>query len=126
MRYFDPSRDSRDQILQNYTGIGEVMGMQELDELFLQFGRQFRSKRSGLFTLDDARNSNLIFVGSPTENLTLREIPSTVNFFFRRLRVGFTIGPNGALIFNLDRARVAHISRLRSRVRWKQIMPSSP
>ena len=89
MRYFDPSHDSRDQISQHYTGVGEVMGVLELQQLFQQFGgARFRVKRSGLFTLDDARDNNLIFVGSPTENLTLNQIPNTREFAFRRQPAG--------------------------------------
>jgi hypothetical protein len=88
MRYFEPSRDSRDQITQHYTGVGEVMGVLELERQFQKFGRQFQIKQGALFTLDDARHSNLIFVGSPTENLTLGEIPNTREFVFRRLPSG--------------------------------------
>jgi hypothetical protein len=89
MRYFDPVRDSRDQISQHYTGVGEVMGVLELQQLFQQLGgARFRVKRSGLFTLDDARDNNLIFVGSPTENLTLDQIPNTREFAFRRQPAG--------------------------------------
>lgn len=89
MRYFDPVRDSRDQISQHYTGVGEVMGVLELQQLFQQLGgARFRVKRSGLFTLDDARDNNLIFVGSPTENLTLNQIPNTREFAFRRQPAG--------------------------------------
>jgi hypothetical protein len=88
MRYFEPSRDSRDQITQHYTGVGEVMGVLELERQFDQFGRQFQIKQGGLFTLDDARHSNLIFVGSPTENLSLGQIPNTREFVFRRLPSG--------------------------------------
>ena len=89
MRYFDPVRDSRDQISQHYTGVGEVMGVLELQQLFQQLGgARFRVKRSGLFTLDDARDNNLIFVGSPTENLTLNQIPNAREFAFRRQPAG--------------------------------------
>jgi hypothetical protein len=89
MRYYDPSHDSRDQISQHYTGVGEVMGVLELQQLFQQFGGAgFRVKRSGLFTLDDARDNNLIFVGSPTENLTLNQIPNAREFAFRRQPAG--------------------------------------
>ena len=89
MRYFDPSRDSPEKLQQHYTGIGEVMGVLALDRIFIQqFGRSFRIKRSGLFTLDDARDNNLIFVGSPTENLTLAKIPNTREFVFRKLDSG--------------------------------------
>jgi len=88
MRYYDPSKDSREQVSQHYTGIGEVMGVEELKGLFLRMGRQFQVKRSGLFTLDDARKNNLIFVGSPTENLTLGQIPLHSGFVFKRLQAG--------------------------------------
>jgi hypothetical protein len=88
MHYFQLSKDSRDQISQLYTGVGEVMGVLELDRLFGAFGGQFRVKRGGLFTLDDAHNNNLIFVGSPMENPTLGEIPNTREFVFRWLAAG--------------------------------------
>jgi hypothetical protein len=38
--------------------------------------------------MDDAKNSDLIFVGSPSENLSLREIPTTQDFVFRRVQDG--------------------------------------
>jgi hypothetical protein len=83
LRYFKPSRDSRDQIIQHYTGVGELVGVLELDRVFEKAGGEFRIKRGGLFTFDEARNNNLIFVGSPMENLTLRQIPTTQQFVFR-------------------------------------------
>jgi len=88
MRYYDPARDSRERISQHYTGIGEVMGVEELEGLFLSMGRRFQTKRSGLFTVDDARKNNLIFVGSSLENLTLGEIPHSSGFVFKRLPAG--------------------------------------
>ena len=47
-----------------------------------------RVKRGALFTLDDAKNNDLIFVGSPSENLTLLDIPGTREFIFKRLDSG--------------------------------------
>jgi hypothetical protein len=87
-RYFVPSRDSRDQINQHYTGIGELLGVLELDRLFQKAGAHFLAKPGGLFTFDEARSNNLIFVGSPMENLTLRQIPTTQEFVFRRVPIG--------------------------------------
>lgn len=87
-RYFDPYRDSRDQIEQHYTGVGELLGVVELDRLFQRSGHQLLIKPGGWFTFDEARNHNLIFVGSPTENLTLRQIPTTQEFVFRRVPIG--------------------------------------
>lgn len=84
LRYFNPSRDSRDGILDHYTGVGEVLAVYDLDHLFTQLHTDIRVKRGSLFSLDDAQNNNLIFVGSPAENLTLRDIPSTHEFVFQR------------------------------------------
>ena len=83
MRYFDSARDSRDGILDHYTGVGEVLGVHALDRTFALLHRQIRVKRGSLLSLDDVKNNDMIFVGSPVENLTLREIPSTQDFVFR-------------------------------------------
>jgi hypothetical protein len=88
MRYFDAARDSRDLILDHYTGVGEVLAVHELDHVFALLGRPILVKRGSLFSLDDAKNNNLIFLGSPAENLTLREIPSTQEFVFHWLTSG--------------------------------------
>ena len=85
MRYFDPARDSRDQILEHYTGVGEVLAIHALDHTFGLLHRQLRVKRGSLLSLDDVKNNDTIFVGSPAENLTLRDIPSTHDFVFRTL-----------------------------------------
>ena len=88
MRYFDRARDARETILDHYTGVGEVLAVHELDRVFAALHRQLRVKRGSLFSLDDAKNHDLIFVGSPAENLTLREIPGTHEFIFQRLNSG--------------------------------------
>src|SRR6478609_9196223 len=88
MRYFDSTRDSRDAILDHYTGVGEVLAVHALDRTFGLLHRQIRVKRGSLLSLDDVKNNDMIFVGSPAENLTLREIPNTQDFVFRRLDSG--------------------------------------
>ncbi len=88
MRYYNPSRDAGDEIWDHYTGVGEVLAVHELDQVFNLFHRRIRVKRGSLFSLDDVRNNDLIFLGSPSENLTLTEIPSTREFVFRRLTDG--------------------------------------
>jgi hypothetical protein len=88
MRYYKPPQDPSDHLMDHYTGIGEVLAVRDLDHLFGQLKGNVRIKRGSLFTLDDAKNNNLIFVGSPAENLTLREIPSTHEFIFQRLESG--------------------------------------
>src|SRR5581483_9601986 len=82
MRYFSAPRDTGTQIWDHYTGVGEVLAVHQLDQAFGLFNRHVRVKRGSLFSLDDAENNNLIFVGSPSENLTLSDIPSTKEFVF--------------------------------------------
>ena len=88
MRYFDPERDSRDVILDHYTGIGEVLAVHSLDRVFGLLRRSILVKRGRLLSLDDAKNNNIVFLGSPAENLTLQDIPSTSEFVFQRLTAG--------------------------------------
>jgi len=88
MRYFNPASDSRAFILDHYTGVGEVLAIHQLDLVFSRLNRELDVKRGALFTLDDAKNNDLIFVGSPSENLTLRDIPGTREFVFQRLASG--------------------------------------
>ncbi len=85
MRYLDPARDSGDLILDHYTGVGEVLAVHELDRFFNQLKHPILVKRGSLFSLDDARNNDLIFVGSPAENLTLLDLPGSQEFVFKRI-----------------------------------------
>jgi len=88
MRYYNSSRDSASLLRDHYTGVGEVLAVHGLDQIFDMFHRKIRVKRGSLFSLDDVNNNDLIFLGSPSENLTLMEIPSTREFVFRRLPGG--------------------------------------
>jgi hypothetical protein len=88
MRYFNSSSDGSAFVLDHYTGVGEVLAIHQLDRIFALFDRPLRVKRGALFSLDDAKNNDLIFVGSPSENLTLLDIPGTSEFVFQRLATG--------------------------------------
>ena len=88
MRYFNPASDARTFILDHYTGVGEVLAIHQLDNVFAMLNRPLRVKRGALFSLDDAKNNDLIFVGSPSENLTLLDIPGTREFVFERVESG--------------------------------------
>jgi hypothetical protein len=88
MRYYDNGRDKGSFILDHYTGVGEVLAVHELDHVFGLLHRQIRVKRGSLFSLDDAKSNNLIFIGSPFENLTLLELPGTQEFIFQRMISG--------------------------------------
>jgi hypothetical protein len=88
MRYFNPAVDSNSFILDHYTGVGEVLAIHQLDRVFSMLNRPLRVKRGALFSLDDAKNNDLIFVGSPSENLTLVDLPGAREFIFQRLNSG--------------------------------------
>jgi hypothetical protein len=88
MRYYNLRKDSNSTIYDHYTGVGEVLSIHALDEVFGTLGRRILVKRGSLFTLDDVKNNNLIFVGSPSENLSLLDIPNTQEFVFQRVTLG--------------------------------------
>ncbi|HTS34585.1 MAG TPA: hypothetical protein VMH04_02875 [Candidatus Solibacter sp.] len=89
MRYFNPALDTKESfILDHYTGVGEVLAIHQLDRIFALFNHPVGVKRGALFSLDDAKYNDLIFVGSPSENLTLLDIPGTQDFVFQRLTSG--------------------------------------
>jgi hypothetical protein len=62
------------------TGVGEVSGIYELTRLFDRHHSSFTLKRSRLVTWDEAKQRNLIFVGSVAENPSLRDVTSTTDF----------------------------------------------
>jgi hypothetical protein len=88
MRYYNRDRDSGAVILDHYTGVGEVLAVHALDNVFGKLHQQIRVKRGSLFSLDDAKNNDLIFIGSPSENLTLLELPNTQEFAFKQITSG--------------------------------------
>jgi hypothetical protein len=88
MRYYNSRQDSNASVYDHYTGVGEVLAVHALDDAFASLGRKIRVKRGSLFSLDDANKNNLIFVGSPSENLSLLDIPGTQEFVFERVRSG--------------------------------------
>lgn len=92
MRYYNRSKDSGAAILDHYTGVGEVLAVHALDGVFEKLRQQIRVKRGSLFSLDDAKNNDLIFIGSPSENLTLLELPNTQQFVFKQITSGARMG----------------------------------
>lgn len=92
MRYYNRAKDSSAVILDHYTGVGEVLAVHALDSVFEKLHQQIRVKRGSLFSLDDAKNNDLIFIGSPSENLTLLELPNTQEFAFKQITSGPRMG----------------------------------
>ena len=88
LRYFDASKDSQNNIEDLYTGVGETLAVAELSNLFSKLGRELVVKRSRLLSWDETKNRDLIFAGSPSENLSLRDLPLSQEFVFRRMTPG--------------------------------------
>jgi hypothetical protein len=87
MRYLTAT-DSREGMLDHYTGVGEVVAVHELDHVFSALRLPLRVKRGRLLSLDDAKTHDLIFVGSSAENLALLDFPVSKDFVFRRVEDG--------------------------------------
>ena len=84
LRYAPPSdRDesfASGDFVDTYTGVGELASVYALARLFDHYHSGFVLKRSLLVTWDQARESNLVFIGSVAENPSLRLLPSSMNF----------------------------------------------
>ena len=85
MRYFDPSKDAGKDVLDHYTGVGEVLAIHELDSIFFAMGRDIVIQRGRLLNWDETKHRGVIFVGSPSENLNLKEVPYEREFEFRTM-----------------------------------------
>jgi hypothetical protein len=71
-------------ITDHYTGVGEVMGVFSLGNLFAKANHSYKAKRSLLLTWDDLKfTENIVVLGSPAENLFLRQLPQDQDFVFR-------------------------------------------
>jgi hypothetical protein len=69
-----------EQVVDHYTGIGELASVYELTRLFDTHQATFVLKRSLLVTWDEAKLRNLVFIGSPAENPSLNALPSMTDF----------------------------------------------
>jgi hypothetical protein len=68
------------ELVDDYTGVGELISVHELTQMFDNRGAEFLLKRSPLVTWDEARSRNLIFIGSAAENGSLKLLPSMQDF----------------------------------------------
>jgi hypothetical protein len=114
MRYYNRAKDSSAVILDHYTGVGEVLAVHALDTVFGKLHQQIRVKRGSLFSLDDAKNNDLIFIGSPSENLTLLELPTTQEFAFKQITSGPRMGTMEIINFHPESGES------------KEFLPTSP
>lgn len=82
---YAPSSNNTDRTnasgyVDTYTGIGELNSVYELTRLFDAHHASFTLKRSLLATWDEAKQRNLIFIGSVAENPALRVMPANMDF----------------------------------------------
>jgi hypothetical protein len=82
MHYFVRGKDKPGEILDHYTGVGEVLAVGELTRIFGRLNSAVRVKRGRLLSLDDARNNDIILLGSPAENPVLRDLHPNRHFVF--------------------------------------------
>jgi len=75
-----PDQLDSEHTVANYTGIGEVASVYQLTRLFDAHDASFILKRSLLVTWDEAKLTNLIFIGSAAENPSLRVLHATTDF----------------------------------------------
>ncbi len=74
---------SKQPIIEHYTGIGEVMGAYYLGDFFAKMRHASRVKRSLLLTWEDLKTENFVVLGSPAENFFLRDLPQKQDFIFK-------------------------------------------
>jgi hypothetical protein len=73
----------REPVIDLYTGIGEVMGAYYLGDFFARVRHASRVKRSLLLTWEEVKTQNVVVLGSPAENLFLRDLPQKQDFLFK-------------------------------------------
>jgi hypothetical protein len=83
LRYFTPGRDAPEAVFDHYTGVGEVLSTHELDQVFDRLRRPIQLKRGRLLSWDDAAKRDVVFLGSPSENLLLRDLQLGREFRFQ-------------------------------------------
>ena len=76
----EASKPAAQDLVDTYTGIGELSAVYTLTRLFDAHHAQFTLKRSRLMTWDEAKVKNLIFIGSTAENPSLSALQSTREF----------------------------------------------
>jgi hypothetical protein len=80
LRYASPDATQNQPVVDNYTGIGELAAVYELTRLFDAHNATFILKRSLLVTWDEAKQRDLIFIGSSAENPSLNAVPALSDF----------------------------------------------
>ena len=83
LHYFREGIDAPGEMNDTYSGTGTVMAAHELTKLFSLMGHSIRLKRAELLTWDEAKNTNVVFLGSPASNSRVRELAPLQEFAFK-------------------------------------------
>jgi hypothetical protein len=75
-----PTELAAQHSVDHYTGIGELAAVYQLTRFFDARHASFILKRSLLVAWDEAKLTNLVFIGSPAENSSLKVLPSARDF----------------------------------------------
>lgn len=79
MHYADRATENAEYV-RTYTGVGDTQGVYDLTRLFDRHHAAFTLKRSLLVTWDEAKQKNLVFIGSVAQNSALRIMPDSMDF----------------------------------------------
>jgi hypothetical protein len=75
--------NSGGEVDETYTGTGEAEAIHQITRFFDERGATFILKRTRLVTWDEARSRNLVFIGAPSQNTALQDLPNTTTFRVR-------------------------------------------
>lgn len=82
--YHGDAADRGLPLIDTYTTIGEVMGVFDVSSTLGLFQQSARAKHGQLLSWDDAKDSNLIFVGGPLADTPLSDISAFRDFQFKK------------------------------------------
>jgi hypothetical protein len=82
MRLMKERSGTSGPVMDVYTGTGEVLAVWALTQQLDRFGVKAQVKRCLLFTWDEARSNDLIFVGGRSQNFALSQLPRLEKFNF--------------------------------------------
>jgi len=85
---YDARFDPPDSVLDHFTGVGEVLAIHELDQVFIPLGVPIHITRGALLSLDDAKSRDVILVGRPAEGPSVNDLVALRYFEFQDITEG--------------------------------------
>jgi len=84
LRPFRSGIDTPNELVDVYTGIGDVKAIHDITELLSHFNRRLRLVRAGLPVWDQARDRDLVLLGGPDDNAVVRQLAPLLEFNFKQ------------------------------------------